>query len=241
MEIVMEEWMFKLPAALAPAVVLLIMMIRRDKARPEPRKWLLAAVGLGVFAAICVVLLGMVGIIPGVEVDSFWTAFYCAFASAAIPEEAVKMCMLALIASRCKHFDEFFDGIVYAVCIGMGFAALENILYVFGEDNWLVVSASRALLAVPAHYFFAVIMGSFYALAFFDRSRRGHYLAFAFLMPVVAHGLYDTLCFSMDISTTFSTVVLVAFFVCFKWIRKYSQKLMQNALDLDSYGLPTRE
>lgn len=235
----MEELMFKLPAALAPAVVLLIMIVKRDSARPEPRKWLLGSVGLGVLAGVLVILLGLLSVIPSIEVDSLFSAFYCAFASAAIPEECLKLCMLALIANRCKHFDEFFDGVVYAVCIGMGFAAFENILYVFNDDDWVVISVSRALLAVPAHYFFAVIMGSFYA-AFFDKSRRRHYMLLAIGMPVLAHGLYDTLCFSIDISTTFSTVVLIAFFVCFKWIRKYSEALMKNSKNLDSYGLPTR-
>lgn len=190
-------------------------------------------------AGLAVILIGLIVFKP-VEIDSFITAFYDAFVTAALPEEAMKLCMLSIIASRCKHFDEYFDGIVYAVCIGMGFAGFENILYLFGEDEWLIMGVSRALLSVPAHYFFAVIMGTFFALAVFDKKNEKVYMAMAFLAPVFAHGLYDTVCFSMAISEETAGFILMAFFVSFRWLRKYSKQLVQSLLKLDTYGLPTK-
>lgn len=235
----MSELYFKLLAAVAPAVVLAILIIRRDKVRREPIGWLLGAAGLGVVAGIAVILIGLT-IFKPVEIDSFITAFYDAFVTAALPEEAMKLCMLSIIASRCRHFDEYFDGIVYAVCIGMGFAGFENILYLFGEDEWFVMGISRALLSVPAHYFFAIIMGTFFALSYFDKRNQKIYKAMALLVPIVAHGLYDFLCFSIALDESLCLYILVAFFVCFKWIRKYSKQLMESMLKLDSYGYPTR-
>lgn len=235
----MSELYIKLLAAVAPAVILAVLMIRRDKVHPEPVGWLLGAAGLGVLAGLAVILIGLIGFMP-VEIDSFLTAFYNAFVTAALPEEAMKLCMLAIIANRCKHFDDYFDGIVYAVCIGMGFAGFENILYLFGEEDWLVISISRALLAVPAHYFFAIIMGTFFALSYFDKRNQELYKSMALLVPVVAHGLYDFLCFSISLNENLCLFILVAFFVCFKWIRKYSKQLMESMLKLDSYGYPTR-
>lgn len=235
----MTELYIKLLAAVAPAVVLAVLMIRRDKVRPEPVGWLLGAAGLGVAAALGVLLLGFIIITP-IEVDSFFAAFYDALVTAALPEETMKFLMLIIVANRCKHFDEYFDGIVYAVCIGMGFAGFENILYLFGEDEWLVLGISRALLSVPAHYFFAIIMGSFFALSVFDARNRKLYRSMALLVPIVAHGLYDFLCFSLSLSESMCLVVLVLFFVCFRWIRRYSKQLVKSMLKLDSYGYPTR-
>lgn len=235
----MAELTIKLIAALAPAIILAIQMVRRDGMRPEPKRWLLGAAGLGIVAGLAVILIGLFVLKP-VEIDSFFAAFYDAFVCAALPEEAMKLCMLGIIANRCKHFDEYFDGIVYAVCIGMGFAGFENILYLFGEDEWLTIGISRALLAVPAHYFFAVIMGTFYALSYFDKRNHKLYKSMAFLVPVIAHGMYDFLCFSIALDENLCLYILVAFFVCFKWIRKYAKQLIESILNLDSYGYPTR-
>lgn len=235
----MTEQYIKLIAAVAPAIVLAILMIHRDKMRPEPIGWLFGATGLGIVAGFAVILIGLFVFKP-IEINSFLTAFYDAFVTAALPEEAMKLCMLSIIANRCKHFDEYFDGIVYAVCIGMGFAGFENILYLFGEDEWLVMGISRALLSVPAHYFFAVIMGTFFALSYFDKRNKRLYKSMALLVPIVAHGMYDFLCFSIALDENLCLYILVAFFVCFKWIRKYSKQLMESMLKLDSYGYPTR-
>lgn len=235
----MDLLYFKILAAIAPAIILAILMIRRDKMRPEPIGWLFGATGLGIVAGFAVILIGVFVFKP-IEINSFLTAFYDAFVTAALPEEAMKLCMLSIIANRCKHFDEYFDGIVYAVCIGMGFAGFENILYLFGEEDWLVMGISRALLSVPAHYFFAVIMGTFFALSYFDNRNKRLYKSMALLVPVVAHGMYDFLCFSIALDENLCLYILVAFFVCFKWIRKYSKKLMESMLKLDSYGFPTR-
>lgn len=235
----MTELYIKLLAAIAPAVILMIMIIRRDKEHPEPIGWLLGAAGLGIMAGLAVIVIGMTVFEP-IEIDSFMTAFYDAFVTAALPEEAMKLLMLGIIADRCRHFDEYFDGIVYAVCIGMGFAGFENILYLIGEDDWLVVGISRALMAVPAHYFFAVIMGTFFALSYFDGRNRKLYKLMALLVPVIAHGLYDFLCFSISLDENLCIFILVAFFVCFRWIRKYSRRLIESTLKLDSYGFPTK-
>ena len=114
----MIETYLKILAAVAPAIVLAIVMIRKDR-RPEPIGWLLAATGLGVLAGPAVLILGYL-LLPEIPMDSLSRAFLSSFINAAIPEETLKFLALWLLAKMCKHFDEMFDGIVYAVCIGMG-------------------------------------------------------------------------------------------------------------------------
>lgn len=231
----MTETYFKILAAVAPAIVLAIIMIRKDK-RPEPIGWLLAAVGLGVLVGPAVLLLGYV-LLPDIPTDTFIGAFLSSFINAAIPEEGLKFTALYFLAKRCKHFNEMFDGIVYAVCIGMGFAGLENILYLFGaEDEWIYVGISRAFMSVPMHYFFAIIMGAFFSLGWFDRKNRKLYMTAALLLPIIVHGAYDTLCFSIGLDENFSFYILVAFILGFKYIRKYVKSLTNSMLKLDEYG-----
>ena len=92
-----------------------------------------------------------------------------------------------------KHpaFDYRFDAVVYCVFSALGFAALENILYVaqFG----LSVAVPRALLSVPGHFFFAVYMGIYLGEA--KRAERegegflrDRFLRESILVPVLLHG-----------------------------------------------------
>ncbi|MDE6418869.1 MAG: PrsW family intramembrane metalloprotease [Duncaniella sp.] len=230
----MTETILKLIAALAPAVVLGFVLVRKDR-RPEPLGWLLAAVGLGVLVGPAVMALAYLGL-PDFPIDTFEGALLSSFVSAAIPEEGLKFVALYLLASRCRHFDEVFDGVVYAVCIGMGFAGIENVMYLFGDENWVIMSISRALLAVPMHYFFAVIMGAFFALGWFDRRNRTAYMTAALLVPIAVHGIYDTLCFSIDIDDGLSGLVLLLFILFFRHIRRYVRNLVNSMLKLDEYG-----
>ena len=229
------ELLFKILAAVAPAIVLAVTLVRKDR-RPEPKRWLWAAVGLGVLAGPAVLLLEYL-VLPDIPADTFMGAILSSFITAAIPEEGLKFAALYFLAKYCKHFDELFDGIVYAVCIGMGFAGLENILYLTGaEDGWVMVGISRALLSVPAHYFFAVIMGTFFSLGWFDRQNRKIYLFAALAVPIIVHGLYDTLCFSMGLDENFSFYILIAFLAGFRYIRNLVRRFVTAMLKLDEYG-----
>ena len=236
---IMEIWL-KILAALSPALVLAIVLVRKDL-RPEPLRWLLAAAGFGVLTGFGVLLLGFT-VLPNVSTDTYFGAMVSSFIDAAIPEELLKFCALYLVARKCRHFDEAFDGVVYAVCIGMGFAGLENVLYLFGaDDEWVMVGVSRALLAVPAHYFFAVIMGSLFSLGWFDTRHRTRYMTLALIAPIAVHGVYDTLCFSMAIDEALSGIILLAFILGFNFIRKCSRQLIQLMLKIDRYVLAEKE
>ncbi len=114
---------------------------------------------------------------------------------AAIPEETFKLLALWLILHNNPYFDEHFDGIVYAVFIGLGFAAFENAGYIFSDKGGMTTALIRALLAVPGHYAFAILMGYYYSIYHFvDHSPK---VAVCILLaPVLAHGVYDALAMS---------------------------------------------
>lgn len=232
----MFELYLKILAAVAPAIVLAVIMIRKDR-RPEPIRWLLFAVLLGILIGPEVLLLAYLGL-PNIPADTFTGAVLTSFLSAAIPEEGLKFIALFIIAKICKHFDEMFDGIVYAVCIGMGFAGLENVMYLIGaEDEWIAVGIARALMSVPMHYFFAIIMGAFFSLGWFDKRNRKVYMTGALVLPIIVHGIYDTLCFSTELNEEVSGLILIAFLLGFKYIRRYVKSLTNSMLKLDGHSL----
>lgn len=187
-----------LVAALLPVIFLLCYIWKQDK-QPEPTSWLVKSVLWGIVIIIPIALLegGIKSLLFGVggQPTGLIDTTLMAFLMAALPEETFKLLALWLVLRKNPYFDEHFDGIVYAVYVGLGFAAVENVFYIFGEEAWLGVAISRALLAVPGHYAFAVLMGYYYSIyRFVDHSPK---VAVCILMvPVVAHGLYDALAMS---------------------------------------------
>ena len=216
-------------SALIPAIALLGYIYWRDRKSPEPVKQLLKATAWGVLSiplTLCIVNpLQSVGLIVD-DAYTFADAINISFLGAAIPEELSKLLVLWLVLRKNPFFDERMDGIVYAVCVSLGFAGLENIMYVIGDADWMSVALTRAFTAVPGHFCFGVIMGYFYSLAKFGTQKKRYYSAMALIAPIVAHGIYDTIAFTvgLNISVGLSVMLMLLFRVfCFylwKWAAK---------------------
>ncbi len=224
-----------LAAALLPAVLLFLYILRQDP-QPEPKNWLRKAVlyGVGICIPVAIIELIIQSLLGGEPTTLLGTTID-AFFVAALPEESFKLLALWLVLRNNPFFDEHFDGIVYAVCVGLGFAAIENVFYIFGEEEWFTVAISRALLAVPGHYAFAVLMGYYYSLYHFvDRSRRT--AVCVLLVPVLAHGIYDTIALSTTVNPyigSLSFFILIWF--CVR-MHKYARKKMVAHIERDRMG-----
>lgn len=184
--------------ALLPAILLWLYIWQKDPHK-EPTWLLIKATlfGVGICIPVSFVEIGIETLLfgPGGAPSDIFGTGAMAFLVAALPEEAFKLFALWLVLRKNPYFDEHFDGIVYAVCVGLGFAAFENVFYVINEENWLAVAIARSLLAVPGHYAFAILMGYYYSLYHFvDKSPKT--AACILLAPVLLHGIYDTLAMS---------------------------------------------
>ena len=109
--------------------------------------------------------------------------------SVGITEELLKFLVVMLIIYPNKNFDEPFDGIVYAVFVGMGFATAENLAFVMNGSASLAIM--RMLSAVPAHFVFAVIMGYYLGKAKTIKKSQFYYIFLSLLIPIIFHSLYD--------------------------------------------------
>ena len=176
-------------SAVVPSLLLMGYFHRRDLYR-EPARDLWLAFGVGILVALPVLAFAA-PLEPAIEVIDSPLAYglASAFLQAAIPEELFKFLMLWFVAARRAAFDEPMDGVVYGVALSLGFATLENVLYVAGGG--LEVAVTRAITAVPAHAFLGAIMGYFVGRAKFEAFERRRLLAWAVGAPIVLHGLYD--------------------------------------------------
>jgi RsiW-degrading membrane proteinase PrsW (M82 family) len=175
--------------ALAPVLIIAVYIYIRDKYEREPVRLLLVSLVVGGIITIPVVFVE--GIISGYGKDLYGlpSAAWNAFVVAAFTEELFKFCGLFLLIWHNRQFNEKFDGIVYACFIALGFAGIENILYV--TDGGMSVGITRAFTATPAHALFGVVMGYQFGLARFYPKERWWRLFLAFLMPFLLHGIYD--------------------------------------------------
>lgn len=201
-------------AAVVPAVLLMRYVYKQDRIEREP-PWLLGSlVLLGVAAALVSIVLEILGqsILDSlVSTDNPKYIILMAFLVVAAVEEGTKFFFLYRRTWRDPNFNYRFDAIVYAVFVSLGFAAFENVKYVFNYG--LSVALPRALLAIPGHMGFAVFMGFFYGRAklcftYGDRTGCRLNLILGYLAAVFLHGVYDTCCMT---GTTRSTLIFVAF------------------------------
>lgn len=203
-------------AALLPAFFLLRYIYRQDQVEKEPPRLLLQLFFRGCLAALAAlaVELAATGLLDRMVAPDHPAYLYLtAFLVIAAVEEGTKLFFLHRRAWHERHFNYRFDGIVYAVFVSLGFAALENIFYIMGHG--LSVALPRALLAVPAHMGFGVFMGYFYSrarLRKYRRTRRGVWVngTLGYLTATLLHGFYD-LCAMKG--TTGATILFVAFVV----------------------------
>ena len=179
--------------ALLPVAALLLFIYFVDKYQHEPWSEIFKAVAAGVVSAF--IVLSLVLSLNMQFQPTVRGAIADAFINAAIPEELAKLLMLWLVLRSNKYFDEYFDGIVYAVCVGLGFAGLENILYLFGEEDLLAVGIARGVISVPAHFLFAVAMGYYYSIVHFShnitKNLKLFYAVCMVAVPILLHGLFD--------------------------------------------------
>lgn len=179
-------------AAIAPAGILLWLFAASDE-YPESASTVLITFGLGLLTIPALYSLQDIVYAPAQALLQTGNPYFLgagkAFLMAAIPEETAKFLVLVGYSVRHKDFDEPMDGIVYGVAASLGFAALENVMYVF--DGGYQIALARAVTAVPAHAMFGAVMGYYVGRAAFASHLKASLYIRALAVPILLHGLYD--------------------------------------------------
>lgn len=204
-----------------PAIALVLYIYLLDKNQREPLPWIFKATFYGVLSGLAAVLIEGWLSHADIAQDTLEGALYNSFIVAAISEESMKLFFLWLLLRKNPYFDERMDCIVYATCVSMGFAGLENIGYVATTENTMEVAIHRAIFSVPAHFFFGVFMGYFMSLAIWGKpEKRFRNWILTLLVPITLHGIYDACLFSMPLSDDILAVSLFIFIILgiYVWI-----------------------
>ncbi|MBQ9018893.1 MAG: PrsW family intramembrane metalloprotease [Bacilli bacterium] len=218
-------------AAVLPVFVLCFFVYKKDP-HHEPGNLLVKIFTLGFFSAIPVfvveIFLGKV--FPTKEVSNFILIFINTFISVALVEEGFKWIVTTFIGYKGKEFDEIYDIIVYATFASLGFACIENILYVISHG--FLNALLRALTSIPGHACFGIIMGYFLAQAKIGTINKNvkifqKNILLSLFIPTIFHTLYD----AFLLYTSYNLLGILLFFVfdifmvvlCFITINKMSK------------------
>jgi len=185
--------------AAAPALILLRYYYRQDRERPEPKGLVVRIFLLGIAATFVAIPLELLmSMFQGLFADfPLLAALFKAFVVAALVEEYLKLTIVRLFAYRNRSFDEIMDGVVYTVVASLGFACMENILYVMGGTFWTALT--RAVTAIPLHATASGLMGYYLGRAKFAPSPQQERALInrGLRIAIFVHGAYDFLLFAV--------------------------------------------
>jgi RsiW-degrading membrane proteinase PrsW (M82 family) len=223
-----DLWLI-LTVGLAPGLFWLWYFYNQDKYEPEPLSLIVKMFFLGVVAAIIAFFLEnlLISIVSGVL-----------FVSLVVPaiEELLKFSMVAFFVYRDQEFDEPMDGIVYATATALGFATLENIVYVLdiqSISSLFITGTLRAILSVPGHALFAVFWGYSLGIAKFmpDGSRKRTVIIGGLLLAIGVHGVFNLL---LEQSYTGLAVLLLLLLPLVWWVAE--KRISAALLGYESHG-----
>ena len=178
--------------ALAPIIICAVYLYIRDKYEKEPYRLLITGVLYGILITFPIIHTEELVLIFIPNAGVLAEAAFLSFVVASLVEETYKYAVLFFLLWKNKNLNEPYDGIIYAAFISLGFATLENFLYVFNPElGGLETGYMRAVFSVPGHALFGISMGYYFALAKLDTKRHMNCLISAFFVPWLLHGIYD--------------------------------------------------
>ncbi len=131
-------------------------------------------------------------------------------------EEFFKLAAVWISIYRSSDFREPIDGLVYSATAALGFASVENTIYMGMLGPAIVVP--RAVFATPAHVMFAAMWGYSMGLARFQREGELLTITKGFLVAACLHGFYNFLVAAYPGTAMLYLIPLMAFM---GWLMNY--------------------
>ncbi|MBU2540240.1 PrsW family intramembrane metalloprotease [Patescibacteria group bacterium] len=185
------------------SIIWLIELLRRDKL-PEPMRMIFKIFFLGMVITVPVFVIefGALKAIKWLNFSSFWTFLIYGFFAIALVEEVFKYLVVKISVLKSKEFDEPVDTMIYMATAALGFAALENILYLFppiGQAlpfnelfiNTVKISFFRFAGTTFLHALCSGLVGYFLALSICRAKKKRSIMFLGLLIATLLHGLYN--------------------------------------------------
>lgn len=209
-------------SGIAPGIALLCYFYLKDKYESEPISMVFKTFIFGALLVFPIMFIQYAFTIEGV-LQANWSNAYIL---SGLLEEFFKWFILYYTVFKHTVFSERYDGIVYGVSVSLGFATVENILYLLA--NGVEFAFGRALLPVSSHALFGVVMGFYLGKAKFTlHNQKVVWILFSLLFPVLLHGTYDFILLS---ASKYWLYLMVPFMI-FLWINALRKVKEANRLD----------
>ncbi len=185
-----------------PSLIWLAYYLRED-VHPEPKKMIVVVFLWGCVITIPTffIQIGLTNLLNGVEINFTAKNLMYWFFVIAFTEEFLKYLVIRLKVINSPHLDEPLDIMLYMVIAALGFAAVENVLYLFAPvgqfslnafiSRTLIITLIRFVGATFLHTLCSAVIGYAVAISLCDQKNRLLEASFGIFMAVVLHGLYD--------------------------------------------------
>lgn len=192
-----------------PSLTWLAYYLKKDL-HPEPKRMILTIFlwGAAITLPVFFIQIGLAALLANINFSSFITSVIYWFIVISLTEEIFKYLVVKLKVLNSPHLDEPLDVMLYMVITALGFAALENILYLFSPVDQmtindliartLIVSFIRFIGATFLHALCSAILGYFLALSFYEPKKKIKYIFYGLLLSVGLHGFYDFSIMTID-------------------------------------------
>lgn len=213
--------------SILPVILMGYIIYKNDKVEKEPpgllSKLFFSGIGAVVITLIVTVLIDLIFpvFVKSESLNLIMLIPYC-FILVGLVEEGSKWIILKGLTWRNKEFNYIYDAIVYAVFVSLGFAALENIIYVL--NGGITTAISRTIFSIPGHTFFGVFMGYYYGLAKQaeingNRKLEKRNLYLSIIVPTLLHGIFDYCLLSKELIL----ILIYLVFVIFLYIKAFKR------------------
>ena len=236
-------------AALIPSIILMLLVLKQDKIESEPAGLLVKLFIFGALICLPAGILESLGeaAIMGATRDADMQALLMFLICVPLAEEGLKYLALRFGTWKNPAFNFTFDAIVYAVVVSLGFATLENVLYVMNYMS-LQVAIVRGIMSVPLHCTCGVFMGYFYGMARNYHAHGNRAMStldsvLALVVPLLIHGLYD---FALSVESetislgglAFTAIVFVLAITQVRWSSKQDTYIIGTDVPVQPHQMP---
>ena len=203
-------------SATIPPLLILFFIYRNDLYEIEPHNLLLKTFFIGFIITIPMIIIELI------TAEIFQNIFLHSIIGIALVEEGVKYLTLVYYNYPKKDFNEPYDGIIYSVVLTMGFALVENIIYVVGYDSGGDIAFIRMISSIPLHATCGVVMGYFLGKSKMENKNKKQNMLLAIIIPTIIHGFYNYFIF-IEIFAFSLLIVLFGIIYSLKAIKIHQQ------------------
>lgn len=221
-----------LSAGIAPALALMSFFYLKDRFNTEPIIPIIRAFLYGALLVFPIMFIQYAFIAENIGQNPIVSSFMLT----GLLEEFFKWFIFIYTVYKFTAFNSAYDGIIYGVALSLGFATVENILYLFAHG--IEYALSRAIFPVSSHALFGVIMGYYLGKGRFNPSHSKAIIFSALIIPVLLHGIYDFILQAAPSGRWF--YILIPFMVIL-WLYGMKKVKMANQQQVPIYHLVKSE